>query len=72
MIFIVIHVFYHKFSLVMSNISCRITERSIQLQNKVCCIVICYCELKQKKYKNPSKQLRTDVQLNDASSWYKL
>ena len=32
-------------------------------KNKVCCIIICYCELKLKKDKRPIKQLKKDIQV---------
>ena len=32
-------------------------------KTRVCCIIICYCELKQKKDKIPIKQLRKDDQV---------
>ena len=37
----------------------------IKIQNKVCCIVICYCELKLKKNdKMPVKQSSKYIQIN--------
>ena len=47
----------------VSNIYFLLTECCIKGKNKVCCIIICYCELKQKIYKIPVKHLRTDIQL---------